>query len=344
MHQELINESAIVGRIVAGLFACLCVYLAVFLREEEDGIWQNRLDKLWMEIDDRAKDTQSTSTALFNILSARLIRILDVVFGARLYSVRAIAASVNFSLAGFLPAFFLAIVGGLSVGRRITPQQHINIVVTALCFVLLGLPFLVFGILPAVAKRVWVSYLSLSLPLLLIAYLCFSARLKDADSPALTNTASLMLALMLAVVSDVIMIATLRSIFASAALAPSTASLLQAIGHLAIVFLAVSMLPVAAFFLIRFDLPGLMKVLTTIAAFSAVLDVSTIAYFLIPLILIGLLVLHRLFWPSLSRLIYPLCRFTFVKNRPLLGAAASLGFGVAFNVGVTLRELLKLLH
>jgi len=31
---------------LAGLMACVCFYLAFFLYEDEEGVWQNRIEKL----------------------------------------------------------------------------------------------------------------------------------------------------------------------------------------------------------------------------------------------------------------------------------------------------------
>ncbi len=59
----------VVSRITAGLLAALAFYFAFFLHEDEEGVWQNRIENLWMAVYDRAKVTDSTTTALFNKVS-----------------------------------------------------------------------------------------------------------------------------------------------------------------------------------------------------------------------------------------------------------------------------------
>ena len=53
MHHALI----IVSRVVAGLVGALAFYLAFFLYEDEDGVWQNRVDNLWRSVYRRAQGT-----------------------------------------------------------------------------------------------------------------------------------------------------------------------------------------------------------------------------------------------------------------------------------------------
>ena len=87
---------AIIGRVVAGCVAALAFYMAFFLYEDEEGVWQNRLNKLWMALDDRAKLTNSKATALFNKIAEIQNNAYRRVFGARLLSAQSIGVSTSY--------------------------------------------------------------------------------------------------------------------------------------------------------------------------------------------------------------------------------------------------------
>jgi hypothetical protein len=53
MHHALI----LVSRVVAGIVGGVAFYFALFLYEDEEGLWQNRIEKLWASVYDRAKIT-----------------------------------------------------------------------------------------------------------------------------------------------------------------------------------------------------------------------------------------------------------------------------------------------
>src|SRR5664280_1339737 len=71
--------------------------MAFFMYEDEQGRWQNRLNEFWVRVDDRAKITGRTSTALWNKISELVVSFLNKTFGARLFSARSVIASVNLS-------------------------------------------------------------------------------------------------------------------------------------------------------------------------------------------------------------------------------------------------------
>jgi hypothetical protein len=102
MPHSLIHGAAIAGRVLAGGLGCVCFYLAFFLYEDEEGRWQNRIDDLWVAVDDRARVTESVSTALFNKIGQFLRQAFDRIFGHHLFSVRSFCASTTMSLLGFM--------------------------------------------------------------------------------------------------------------------------------------------------------------------------------------------------------------------------------------------------
>src|SRR4051794_20535508 len=94
----------LVSRLLAALLACCAYYFAFFLYEDEEGIWQNRIDNLWIAIAERATVTKSNATALFNKISEVIQSILNRALGVRLLSFRAIVVSTYFSLLTALTA------------------------------------------------------------------------------------------------------------------------------------------------------------------------------------------------------------------------------------------------
>jgi hypothetical protein len=95
MHHALILAS----RIVAGVVAGIAFYFALFLYEDEEGIWQNRIENLWASVYDRAKVTDRTSTALINKIAQILKNCFSWLFGDKLVSFQAISTSINLSFA-----------------------------------------------------------------------------------------------------------------------------------------------------------------------------------------------------------------------------------------------------
>lgn len=84
MHHALM----IVSRIAAGVVGTIAFYLAFFLYEDEQGVWQNRLEQLWLTVYDRAKVIDSTSTALFNKIGQIVLNWSARIFGRKLISIR----------------------------------------------------------------------------------------------------------------------------------------------------------------------------------------------------------------------------------------------------------------
>jgi hypothetical protein len=90
----------IVLRCLAFLVGTLALYARFFMYEDEEGRWQNRIEKLWVAIDDRARVTGSKTSAFFNSVAAVVTRIFDRMFGPRLLSFRFVGVSSCYSFAG----------------------------------------------------------------------------------------------------------------------------------------------------------------------------------------------------------------------------------------------------
>jgi hypothetical protein len=88
--------------ITAGICAFVFAALALFIYEDEQGKLQNRLEDLWVNVDDLSKSAMSKEAALIQQAAKMLSGALDRVFGTRLFSWKAIASSTGLSLASFL--------------------------------------------------------------------------------------------------------------------------------------------------------------------------------------------------------------------------------------------------
>jgi hypothetical protein len=95
--------------IAAGACGLVLATIALFLTENEEGELQNRLEVLWIRVDDLSKTAMTKEAALVQQASKMLSTALDRLFGARLLSWNAIATSVGFSIASlYLCLYFSA--------------------------------------------------------------------------------------------------------------------------------------------------------------------------------------------------------------------------------------------
>jgi hypothetical protein len=78
--------------------------------------------------------------------------------------------------------------------------------------------------------------------------------------------------------------------------------------------------------------------------FTMLSNIPTIAYCVLPVILIAIILLDRLIWRSLARAIYPLCEYGLAKNKKALVAIGSVAILAAFDPhALNIDKLLKYL-
>jgi hypothetical protein len=75
----------------------LAYYVGMFLYEDEEGVLQNRIENLWIAIDDRARYTGSATAALFEKVALIVSRILNRIYGRKLISLHVFRTSLSFS-------------------------------------------------------------------------------------------------------------------------------------------------------------------------------------------------------------------------------------------------------
>ena len=97
MPHWLMHGAWIAGRVIAGAVGMLAFYMSFLMYEDEEGVWQNRLEELWIIIDEQKKAAEGTTTALFNRIGDILRKAFDHLFGTRLLSFRSFVITANFS-------------------------------------------------------------------------------------------------------------------------------------------------------------------------------------------------------------------------------------------------------
>jgi hypothetical protein len=337
MHHALVLAS----RILAGIIAGIAFYFAFFLYEDEEGVWQNRLENLWNSVYDRAKVTNSTSIALFNRIAETLQRAFSRIFGVRLLSFQSVFASINLS-------FSSGCFGSMIVFRvPAYPQGKIDYlpILIVSCF---SIFFLILALLPAIIRKLWVVILCAVPAIVGLVGLGFDMeQLISSRNPggriihdAPQATELLMLTIALSLLSDIIGVIIIRKIFAAISKLLSALRILFAVVILIGFALLVEGLPV----ILGTNFAHIHAALDAGLAAIIILNASTVVYCLIPVAVLLAVLGHQLVWPLLSRLLYPLASRKVITNRKVLIPLGTLALTFAFNLEhVGAKELLKLL-
>jgi hypothetical protein len=104
-------------RIIIGAAGGLILYVALFLREPEEGRLQNLLEEWWVKLDDVAQGTVSRHTRFMNQLSSTLDSALIRLLGPSLWSVRAFIICSIVALSGLYANILLIAVFGSNIGQ-----------------------------------------------------------------------------------------------------------------------------------------------------------------------------------------------------------------------------------
>ena len=330
MHHSLI----IASRLVVGAVGGIALYFALFLYEPEEGVWQNRIETLWSAIYDRAKVTDRTSTALFNKLGETLVYWADKLFGKTLFSLRAISTSVNLSLGGatlFLLPRYIAYVQYRADDEIYYTQERLNN--TLRIVKLFGLSavvlFFVLAFLPVFSNK----RISKILPALSLGGLFIAICITNRDDPALILFQPTLLAL--AVCSDYLAILLMKRLFSSMSEIVSGKRIASTLFGLVLISFVLTLGPGIAW---------LSSPLGDAAEGIFFLNITTGIICLIPAAFLFVVLFHRMIWPILSRLLYPIASRKVVTNRKLMLTIASLCLTYAFNLEtIGLKELIKVL-
>jgi hypothetical protein len=380
MLQNAMQVLVLSGRVCAFILGSFSFYLAFFLYEDEEGVWQNRMDELWVSIHDRAKATDSFSTALMNAVARMLFSAFEWIFGKPLFSIQMLCVSLNLSIAGGLLAVGLGLwyFKVYEVWQTAMPDSFIYALVFLLCAVLPAMNLLRMeqrlsnqlrtaftseefaGLQPELRALVnssehkilfrWTPLLISSLPVLsyialVVTYWLTNLKSSTAAIRGERTIIVLVAGLLISLVCDVLSVALIRKVFASIATSVTSIRMLFGISILIALMLLIEPIPVYFGFGEGRWLshPEAQLELSAMLKLTAFLNITTTFYCILPAIVLIFLLVHRVVWPALSRGIYPLSRYHVLVNQKVMALVGCTCFTVAFNLEyVGAKELLQL--
>jgi hypothetical protein len=355
-----------VGRLFAFAVGSFALYIAVFMYPDERSQWQNRLENVWIEIDERAKRTDTIFTALVNKVSAGTVKVFNAIFGKETFSLKLVVVSVNFSLLAELVFNWLAY-WGRTVPRLLHTDYYL-IALSSLCCTYFAIRShrKLFHVVSFIPVAWYIEYLRYPLSLYSFFEL-FVARDQLAqeltlemtllaESKKMTALVELM-AFTLSLLVDIVAVVLIKKIFAKLAVISSVARvllrclLLVAIGFSAVgvpFFLGSHLWRYYYYYYIHLYYLRSSNSNPAILSSSVVLEVLglldgiTLIYCVAPAIALLGLVLHRAIWPLLARFTYPLLEFQIVRNRRFLIPIGTAALGVALGANSKALEFFKL--
>ena len=341
MQPWLIHGAATAGRISIGLLGSICIYLALFIYEDRRGHWQNRIDDLWVEIYDRSRVTKSKTTALFNKVGEKITRVSIDIFGKRLFSLRSVIASVDLSVA--CSSLFMLTSHLTNYVWRTPPPGAMPDTVrhpshTAISF----LVYMSGGIFPAIVKKQW----SPLVPFGVFAYYAFSLfHLPLSYAPlGLYPRFEFIAALAFSFLCDIVVIAVIRKALARSASEISLKRIAVLVLSIAGAAIFSELTPAIVLVIVSRFAPFMAGTFFSAGLVAMMLNTSSIAYCLLNVAFLVFVVAHKIFWPALSRLIYPLAQDKILQHRRLLMCAGSVLLIFAFNFeDVAIKLFVKLL-
>jgi hypothetical protein len=296
---------------------CLLIYAAALLREDEEGVYQNRVEEWWIRIMYKRDAALSVSTAFMKGVAGLTGRVFDGLFGKRLFSVRGIGASVCYSAAS------LFLCGQLLIAFK--RQQTVPMSLEMWAYVAM---FFLLGSVPAIVdsgrETLWIwglaVFATLALPI---------ARLFDTLILIRGHTFALGflgLTIFISGISfgcDVLFIALTRWMLRNAS---RTTELPKIVGIILIdcllgIVLAVVpfMFGVLAFISVaKFKWSTSLGIASFYVMFGSALNFVDVIACSVFLILMLLILLHRLIWPVVERPLYAFARYGVIKNKKLL--------------------------
>jgi hypothetical protein len=271
-------------------FGFLLVYIALFLHEDEEGRLQNRMEELWVKMDDlRVKAISKEARFLKEVI--RLVNLgLDSLLGRRLFSWRVVLVTICYSVA----SFFITI--GFIFNLRKEWQAYLVIFGT-------GAAFWILGTLSITATRPpYIQLWMIGVNVLIVAELVWL--FKSAD---LRQFLGQTIVLLIALLCDIIFIAVNRAIIQfSSTLSNFTQLVIMLLINILLGAIYICPIWVPILFSYRpFGAIGFYvattNLFTTLSAFSIV-------------IMLAIALAHRLAWPLVERPIYAIVRHEAVRK------------------------------
>jgi hypothetical protein len=312
------------GRCAYFLVGSSLLYAAVFMYEGETDRLEDKIARFWVEISERARVVGSKTVAFINAVAALDTRILNRIFGEKLFSLRMIGMSTTLSLSVLLLAV-------AAIERGSSPQG--SYLWISLLGGIIGLLLCALGIMARPKSAFLLTLLPLTVTLLFfLAHIAsfFSDRVAIATSSSRDHwSVPLNFAFLISISSDVAAAVIIRRSIRSLAM-ETTARRIW--GEIMLQFLSAAAfvcLPLLASIAWLWNHPhsefghtlGLIAFLNISTAFLSVAFAASL----------GVVLAHKALWPLLERLLYPLARWPVLRNRKLLVGLSFLCFIQAFH-------------
>lgn len=308
----------VIGRVLTVGFAALLGYIALFMHEDEEGRLQNRLEELWVRVDDAQRSAITKQSAFLKGVLDLFNRGLNSLFGMRIFSLRAAAVTLCYSEASLILLLFYRIVKSLIPELiDLGPGIIIRAALYSAFLLILGTISVLMKTRKSLA--IWLSLTTiitipgffLSRPVISSGNLSREA-FQDFDLVA-GPVIEFLIIVTAGIICDLIFVALNRAIIRRAALLN---------GNLQIVLMLilnclVAMLYVAPLWIWSLSdsdpitVRDLVILISSTNVITALLATSVVAIMAVAL-------LHRFFWPFVSRPIYALARFQVARKTTLL--------------------------
>jgi len=321
--------------LVLGLMGLLLLYAGLFLTETEEGRLQNRLEELWIRVDDLQSRAVTRQAAFLQQVSGLIADGLVKLFGQKLFSVKSVASCLCFSMASFYLSLALFVKAMPVLTRPVLLTCSLILLGCGFSQKLRYLGFAVLalgGLLQLLRLRASLATYQVSLGEFVFgAVIYLIAILSVIGFVALTRW-SLRLASQLSSTPGLIAI-----ILANVALSASLISPLIFVEllpfHISVYGPTVgrSLISLPRGFLIFF------YSISVTNLFTAALPVVVV------LVLLAAL-LHRLVWPVISRPVYAAHRHGVITQHKLLTTLGALCLGLAWPHNILVKAIGKVIH
>jgi len=318
--REILTLSVRFGLLAGGIL----LFYASLSYETEEGKIQNLLEEWWIKVDDYQRQVLSKHIAFLKTLASVSTRLLDELFGPSLISVQSIGVSL---------CLCSVCIGVMSlIVERIVPHKDLS-VSSSLWMVLSGG---IYGIIPAFLQHIsrkwlrvgsiYVWFIVLIVSQLwgfnLVAFLIMFLALLDRD-PKMRLGAAVILgffAILLAGIAlFVLLVALMRKTVRSIS---NSSSAMRIVGLSALNIVPPSLLIVIIIGGIeipssRLAVVAIAAILILFGIFALVINFPFVLSALMFVLIAVTMVVHRLFWPAISRPLYKLQAMG-IARRPML--------------------------
>jgi hypothetical protein len=322
--RPLIDLRWVVGwllRTLAFAGGVAALYAGTLLYEDEYGRAQNKLEEWWVKFDDRQKIALSKAELFIRAIPALTTEILDRAFGGKLLSSQSIVASFWYSFASIFLLDSLVKSGIAATGVAIFG---------ALTFVLFG----------SIGSG---FFLTRYMPLLLLPVLLVLLAVKVSSHKPLDEAEALDLALLAGVICDIAFVIIVRLLLRLCERFNMAAACLVVLGGSATLGILFFALP------IWLTLDSRYRFQLAVPTYEGTPAVLLIAYsnglaFLISIFLVvsaGLLLAHRILWPTVTRLLYVVAPSKMQKVLLVTAGVLLLGIALGKPLSDEYKEIFK---